>query len=116
MKNAWSDGVLTLQERNAINNSRREMNMANTRVGKDNCRRAYGRALRNAAADGRITPQERQKLQSMRNNMNQMGQRLGQMQRQDQVMDRFESFQNAFAGNTMVGFNPGQFLKHLLGM
>ena len=116
VKNAWSDGILTLQERNQIRNAGREMNMANARVGKDNCRRAYGQKLKAAYADGVITPQERQELATARGNINRMQGRLQGLQRQDQVMDRFESFQNAFAGNTMVGFNPGQFLKHLLGV
>ena len=116
VKNAWSDGVLTLKERNSIRNAGREMRMANTRVGKDNCRRAYGHKLQAAMRDGVITPQERRGLAQARGKIGQMGARLRGQQRQDRVMDRFESFQNRFAGNTMVGFNPAKFLQNLLGM
>ena len=115
VKSAWSDGVLTLSERNAIRNAGREASIARTRVQKDDVRRAYGCALKSAVADGVITPQERQQLTRFGQDAGRLGARLNQLQAQDQAADRREAVQSFLAGNRVVGFRPAELLQHLLG-
>jgi hypothetical protein len=112
IQKGWQDGILTRAEANQINDSRRNAGIARQTVNLDNYRKAYGRAFRNAHADGKITPEERSKLLRMRGNYGRMQATLGRMVVQDRVMDRREAFQNRFAGNQVVGFNPQKFIQN----